>query len=125
MRPLQETLLHAVVFSPLLLGIGWMGVELALHPIGLRYGLLAGTQGDGLVIRLLGGATGYVLVAFLVAYINAWLLSVLTRILRSASAPRAIRGIGTNTASAIARETPVVLVQFVASLRPRAPPTVG
>jgi hypothetical protein len=75
-----------------------------------------------MAIRLLGGLTGYVLVAFLVAYVNALLLTVLTRILRSASAPRVLPSVGAKAACAIARETPVVLVQFVASLRPRAPP---
>jgi apolipoprotein N-acyltransferase len=75
-----------------------------------------------MALRLVGGLTGYVLVAFLVAYVNALLLSVLTRILRSASAPRAFRGVSARAACAIARETPVVLVQFAASLRPRAPP---
>jgi hypothetical protein len=51
-------------FSPLLLGLGWIAVELALQPLGLRYGLLAATQGSGLVVRTMGYLAGYVMVAF-------------------------------------------------------------
>jgi hypothetical protein len=65
-------------FSPFLLALGWMGVEFALRPLGLDRGLLAGTQGDGALVRLVGGLLGYVFVAFLVAYANALLLSAVS-----------------------------------------------
>ena len=65
-------------FNPFVLGVFWMGVELALEPAGLRTGLLAGTQGDGALIQWVGGALGYVLVAFLVALVNASLASILS-----------------------------------------------
>ncbi|MFQ5495536.1 MAG: hypothetical protein ACE5EX_09160, partial [Phycisphaerae bacterium] len=39
-------------YSPLVLGAGWMLVELALHPLGLRCGLLAGTQGNGVLVHV-------------------------------------------------------------------------
>jgi apolipoprotein N-acyltransferase len=64
-------------FHPLLLGLGWVGVELALEPLGLRDGLLAGTQGDGFVFQALGSTLGYGFIAFLIALVNALLLSVL------------------------------------------------
>ena len=64
-------------FSPFVLGVGWMGVELALVALGLRTGLLAGTQDGGTLLHWVGGALGYVLVAFLVAYVNAALVSAL------------------------------------------------
>jgi len=69
-------LTRRVGFSPYLLALGWVGVELCLRPVGLHHGLLAGTQGDGLLIRVAGNFAGYFLVAFIVAYINASLLSV-------------------------------------------------
>lgn len=42
-------LTRRIGFSPFLLGVAWMLVELALHPLGLRYRLLGGTQGDGIL----------------------------------------------------------------------------
>ena len=75
-------------FSPLLLGVGWIGVELALEPLGLRTGLLAGTQGNGTLMHWIGGALGYVLVAFLVGFVSAALVSVLSRVYVGARAPR-------------------------------------
>lgn len=67
-------------FSPLLLGLGWVGVEFALRPLAIHHGLLAGTQGDGLVIRLIGSVAGYVMVAFLVAYVSAAIVSFLSSV---------------------------------------------
>ena len=67
-------------FSPFVLGVGWMGVELALAPVGLHNGLLSATQGDTALMDYIGRALGYVLVAFLVAYINAALVAVFARV---------------------------------------------
>ena len=64
-------------FSAFVLAVGWMGVELASAPLGLRYGLLAGTQGDGTLMAWIGQGLGYVLVAFIVAVVNASLVSAL------------------------------------------------
>jgi len=74
---LGASLTRHVGFSPYLLALGWIGVEFALQPLGLSTGLLAATQGDGFAIRIVGSFAGYVLVAFLVAYFNAALLSAL------------------------------------------------
>jgi len=57
-----------------------MGVELALTPVGLHNGLLSATQGDTALMDYIGRALGYVLVAFLVAYINATLVAVFARV---------------------------------------------
>jgi len=67
-------------FSPFVLGVSWMGVELALRPLGLHHGLLAATQGDSTLMQWAGGALGYVLVAFVVALGNAVLLLLLSRV---------------------------------------------
>ncbi len=77
---LAAKLTRWIGFSPLVLGVSWMGVELAFEPLGLHTGLLAGTQADGTLIHWLGGALGYVLVAFVVALINAALVSALARV---------------------------------------------
>lgn len=64
-------------FSPLMLALGWVAVEFAMEPLGLRYGLLASTQGGGgTLLTVVGGVLGYVFVAFLIAYANALLLSL-------------------------------------------------
>ncbi len=69
-----------VGFSPLVLGVGWMLAEFALRPVALQSGLLAGTQGDGVLNQVIGQTFGYVLVAFAVAYASACILAILTRI---------------------------------------------
>ena len=65
-------------FSPLVLGVAWIGVELALGPMGLRTGLLGETTGDGSWLEWVGRAFGYVVVAFPVVLVNASLVFVLS-----------------------------------------------
>ena len=63
-----------VGFSPLVLGLGWVGAELALKPLGLSNGLIAGAPGESTIIQWVGGVFGYVLVAFLIVFTCASLL---------------------------------------------------
>ncbi len=63
-------------FSPLFLGLGWVAVELALRPLGLRTGLLSGTQGHGPLVDSVSALPGSGLVAFVVAAANATLVLV-------------------------------------------------
>ena len=115
-------LTRRIGFSPFVLGVSWMGVELAFEPLGLRSGLLAGTQGDTTLVHWVGGALGYVLVAFLVALVNASLVSVLSGLRLPVPRPRFV------TASpALQRHfTPQVLgcisLYTIRLSRPRAPP---
>ena len=111
-----------VGFSPLLLGVGWVAVEFALRPLALHNGLLAATQADGLFIRTLGNVGGYVLVAFLLAYVSASLLSALGDICKVIPRSPYVAGSGTAQGRLFPLETPVYLVHFVHSARPRAPP---
>ncbi len=114
-----------VGFSPLLLALGWVGVEFALRPLGLRHGLLAGTQGDGVVIGLLGSFAGYVLVAFLVAYVNASLLSVLTHMHGRIPSSRFVTRTGSPARPFFPLEVPGFLFRLIRPARPRAPPVVA
>jgi hypothetical protein len=50
-------------FSPMLLALGWILVELALTPLGLKQGLLAGTQGANPYLHWISCLLGYALVA--------------------------------------------------------------
>lgn len=109
-------------FSPLVLAVGWMGVEFALQPLGLRNGLLAGTQGDGVLLHWLGGLFGYVLVAFLVAYANASLLAVLSS--ARLTIPRQMSFAGMpDVGACLSSQTPW-RIQLLAlrQAHPRAPP---
>jgi apolipoprotein N-acyltransferase len=122
---LGAALTRRVGFSPYLMALGWIGVELALRPLGLHYGLLAGTQGDGLVIRAVGSFAGYVLVAFLVAWVNATLVSVLSEVRLSFSAPRLVRKAIAAERRFVVRELPSYLLHLLRAAQPRAPPQSG
>lgn len=67
-------------FSPAVLAFGWMLMEFAFRPLGLSYGLLGGTQAEGLTVGIVGRLFGYVLVAFLVAYAGAMVLAIWSRL---------------------------------------------
>lgn len=66
-------------FNPILLGLGWILVELALTPLGLDHGLLAGTQSANSFLYRISRPLGYVFVALFVAGVNAWLVLLLSR----------------------------------------------
>jgi hypothetical protein len=109
-------------FSPFVLGVGWMGVELALAPVGLHNGLLSATQGDTALMDYIGRALGYVLVAFLVAYINAALVAVFARV--RLRLPRPFRITTSGNGVLFLRSQIVGCLSLVAlqPSRPRAPP---
>jgi apolipoprotein N-acyltransferase len=109
-------------FSPFVLGVGWMGVELALAPVGLHNGLLSATQGNTALMDYIGRALGYVLVAFLVAYVNALLVEVLGRV--PIRLPRPLRAAAHDDAEIVLRSQIVGCLSLVAlqPSHPRAPP---
>lgn len=65
-------------FSPILLALGWVLVEMTLKPLGLRQGLLAGPQSANALLHWISCLLGYAFVALLVAGVNAWLVVLLT-----------------------------------------------
>jgi apolipoprotein N-acyltransferase len=119
---LGAALTQRIGFSPYLMALGWIGVEFALRPLGLHYGLLAGTQGDGFVIRIVGSFAGYVLVAFLVALVNATLVSVLSEVRLSLSIPRLVPKAGAAERRFLFTELPSYLLHLIRAAQPRAPP---
>jgi hypothetical protein len=112
-------------FHPLLLGLGWAGVELALKPLALSHGLLAGTQGNGWFLHAVGGVGGYLLVSVLLALANAWFLSVLSSVrvawptgrMRPVQVPR-LRWL-------FVVEGVVRSIRFLHSVQARAPPAAS
>ena len=115
-------LTRRVGFSPYLMALGWVGVELCLRPAGLEHGLLAGTQGDGMLIRVAGSFAGYFLVAFLVAYINASLLSVLDKVAVSSANLRRVSSASGLLGRLILLDTPFIPSRVLCVSQPRAPP---
>jgi apolipoprotein N-acyltransferase len=115
-------LTRRIGFSPYLLALGWIGVEFAIRPLGLHYGLLAGTQGDGFMVRVVGSFAGYVLVAFLVALVNATLVSVLSEVRLSFTSPRLVPRAAATIKRFLVNELPSYLLYLTRASQPRAPP---
>lgn len=111
-------------FNPLVLGVGWMGVALTAELLGLHNGLLAGTQGGGSLLHWVGGALGYVLAAFLVAFVSALLVSALSRV-RAGIVPRRYLFGPDEAGTHLAPQTFCCFPLFaIPPCRPRGPPTV-
>lgn len=109
-------------FSPFVLAVGWMGVELATAPLELRYGLLADTQGGGTLMAWVGQGLGYVFVGFIVAVVNASLVSVLTSV-RMSARQRGYRVSSRDRGAALLPQTSFCFPLFALSpSQPRAPP---
>lgn len=115
-------LTRRIGFSPLLLGLGWIGVELALQPLALYNGLLAGTLGHGLVVRTMGYLAGSVVVAFIVAYVNASLLEMVTEACVATGAVRFTAGAAAPEERFFPLELPAYLFEYLRPHQPRAPP---
>ncbi len=109
-------------FSPFVLGVSWMGVELALEPLGLHNGLLAATQGDGVLLHWVGGALGYVLAAFIVAFVSAALVSVLSRVRLAIPRPQYLTGPGECPARLVPQTFSCFPLFAIPVSQPRAPP---
>ena len=121
---LGARLTRQVGFSPYLLALGWMGVELAMLPLGLHRGLLVGAQGDGLLIHWIGNFAGCVLLAFLVAYVSASVFEALSRV-RVGIGPRRLAFGPLGAARRILpQEAFSSLFHFSRATRPRAPPAL-
>ncbi len=109
-------------FSAISLGVAWMGVEFMLRPIGLNHGLLGSAIIEGALGHWLGQTLGYICVACLVAWINAIIVAVITKVC-TAGVTSSIR-----TCSAGLRHLQIPQIEFnysclsILCSRPRAPP---
>ncbi|MGD2109541.1 MAG: hypothetical protein PVI86_09135 [Phycisphaerae bacterium] len=75
-------------FSPFVLGVGWVGVEFALAPLGLSTGLLGASESETNTLHWLANVLGYVHVALLAALVNAWLVTLLACVPVRVTRPR-------------------------------------
>ncbi|NNF43744.1 MAG: hypothetical protein HKN62_12015 [Phycisphaerales bacterium] len=69
-------------FSPYLVAVGWLLVEITLQPLGWGEGLLAVAHGDAGVLSTVAEVFGLAIAAFVVAYVNALLVRVADVVLR-------------------------------------------
>lgn len=109
-------------FSPLMLGLGWVGVELLLQPLGLQNGLLGGMLGHTLVVRTLGYIAGSLVVAFIVVYVCASILEMLTAAVVVPGGSRRAPRVGGVVLKHSPIEIPAFSFQFLQPARARAPP---
>jgi len=80
-------------FNPILLALGWVLVEVAVKPLGLQQGLLAGPQSQSPILHWISRVLGYAFVAFLVACVNASLLAVLSNARLKIPCKRSLAGL--------------------------------
>jgi hypothetical protein len=109
-------------FQPLALALGWVAVELALHPAGFPQGLLPSCCGNGIIQRAITNFLGYGFVAFVVILVNALTLSLTIRLCARPSVGRRFR----RQAEVIVRpalKMPTAITVYSRHLPgPRAPP---
>ena len=120
---LGAALTRWIGFSPFVLGVGWVGVELALAPLGLRYGVLGAAQTDAWFFPAVGHLLGYVFVAFLAAYVSALLVTVLTRVAVSCLDDPRVFNAGRRAGSTLLPQTfRCFPLYIIPACQPRAPP---
>ena len=119
---LGASLTRWIGFSPFVLGVGWIGVELALRPVGLDLGLLAVTQSNSALLQWIAHALSYALAAFAVAYVNAVILEAISS-LRVHIPRSAIRAVCSDLYRSLTPQTFSYIPRFALQpSQPRAPP---
>ncbi len=108
-------------FSPLLLGIGWALVELALTPLNLSHGLIA-PSAESVIGGTLGQVFGFATVAFLVALCSAVLLGVITSLSVSLAAFFHAKSIAVPCRSLWLSVERIISFEHPTFSHPRAPP---
>jgi apolipoprotein N-acyltransferase len=112
-----------VGFNSLIVALGWIGVELAVRPLGLPNGLLAGAKGDSSLMHLIGNVLGYGFVAFLVVFVDALIITVVCSIPRLLFIrSEIISQIHHYSYSSPSRKQSLLETYVLRPSRPRAPP---
>lgn len=113
---------RAIGFSPLLLAIGWVFVELAVDPLSPRPGLLSITQRGSPHLHWISTILGSAFVAFLVAAVNAALLAVISTVRIDPSCSNVIGGRNHSQRAKLAWSAPDLKLWTAGRVHQRAPP---
>jgi hypothetical protein len=113
--------IRSLGYCALLLGFAWAGVELLLTPV-LHDGLLVNAQAPGVLTGVIGRAFGSVAVAFVVAFANAILLSVLCDCTFRLPRLRPVVEVRVPQGLALRHSVLVTSSPAYRNARPRAPP---
>lgn len=120
---LSALIKRRIGFNPFVLAVGWLLVEMALRPVGLPLGLVAGSLGGGALVSWVGGLLGYVFVAFLVIWASAAILSLIGRARIRMTLPRLLVFSPERARFSICRSIRTPVAAFaICQARPRAPP---
>lgn len=111
-----------VGFNPILLSLGWVLVEIAIKPLGLHQGLLAGTQSQSPILHWISRLLGYAFVAFLVACVNASLLAVLSNASLKIPCQRSLAGLPNSGTLHLSQTLLYLRLTTIFQEYPRAPP---
>lgn len=115
-------LTRQVGFSPYLLALAWMAVELAFWRLGGQCGLLGGLQGQGVLLHWASKFTGFVLLGFLAAWVAARLTDVVCRLPIGARRKRPVPGVINVGRTLIGGDSFHLPLKMVDTWAPRAPP---
>ena len=119
---LGAALTRWIGFSPFVLGVGWMGVELALTPLGFDTGILGSAESSAGLFHWIATGLGYVLVAFVVAYVNAHLAAAISEVRLTIPRPLPIIRAAIVELRVTAQQSiPLALLEPLPA-QPRAPP---
>jgi len=111
-------------FSPMLLALGWILVELMLKPLGLRQGLLAGTQSANGFLHWISCLLGYAFVALLVAGVNALLVLLLSSARLWLPPPTILAGLPNAGRCPLSQTFLHLQFLILCELYPRPPPNI-
>jgi len=109
-------------FSPFVLGVGWMGVQLTLTASGTDLGLVDSLSSSLPFLHWIAHALGYALVGFVVAYISACTVCVIAVV---PSVRRTTWNATTNIAQPVVSTIRSIILERLAplsSIGPRPPP---
>jgi len=112
-------------FSPFVLGVGWVGVEFALAPLGLNAGLLGVSESETSLLHWAATALGYVHVALIAALVNAYLVSILSCVRIRVTRPRSAFGGCYIRTLLLPQEVLNRSLRYIETTRPRGPPILA
>jgi len=109
-------------FSPFVLGVGWVFVEMGLTPLGLSRGLLGGLETGTPLLHSVASALGYVHVALLAAWFCGLLVTLLEELRVPDAASQFERACAEFVTSLLSPRDVHCPSHSIDALRPRGPP---